>query len=223
MTDLSLIIFDMDGTLVDSQANIVRVMMETFTAADIALPHQQDVRATIGLSLHHAMAQLLPGRAQQDYMDLAESYKSIYRSHLQENRHEQEELFDGVHDILTVLEDAGHLCAIATGKSRRGVMRVFADHNLDQFFQSVQTADDHPSKPHPSMIHQALKETGVSLEKCLMVGDTAYDMLMARDAGVLAVGAPWGYHDVDELNRSGAQVILRNWAHLADVAADLVN
>ncbi|MEO5866816.1 MAG: HAD-IA family hydrolase, partial [Sphingomonas sp.] len=125
-----------------------------------------------------------------------------------------EPLFDGMAAALDALCADGWTLGVATGKSDRGLAHVLAHHGIGERFTTLQTADRHPSKPHPSMIEAAIAETGASPETTVMIGDTSYDMLMAEAAGVRALGVGWGYHADDELRAAGACAV-------AATAADL--
>ena len=157
-----------------------------------------------GLSLVEAMRAMLPEAEHDDHAELAESYKRAFQAMRIEGLAD-EPLYEGVAELIDALEAEGWLLGIATGKSDRGVQLCLEHHGLAGRFVTIQTADRHPSKPHPSMIGQALADAGAAAETSLMIGDTSYDMAMARAAGVTAVGVAWGYHDADALRRAGAQ------------------
>ena len=204
MTRLAL--FDCDGTLVDSGATIIAAVAETFGLHGLAVPPPQVCRGVIGLSLVEAMAKLVPDATAGDHVRLAETYKGCFFRARQEGRVE-EPLFDGILDLLDALGSDGWLLAVATGKSDRGLKHCLESHGLHARFISLQTADRHPSKPHPSMAEQAMAEAGASPGSTFVIGDTAYDMGMARAAGAAALGAGWGYHDADELFAGGAHLV----------------
>jgi phosphoglycolate phosphatase len=209
-----LAIFDCDGTLVDSQHNIVTAMQGAFEAASLTCPERTDILSIIGLSLPQAMAKLLPG-ADDDFCDLlAGHYRQCFRD-LRAAGVVHEPLYDGIADLLDNLEAQGWLLAVATGKSDRGLANVLAHHGLSARFISLQTADRHPSKPHPSMIAAALSDAGAHAQDAVMIGDTSFDMLMAGAAGVPALGVGWGYHQPGELFASGARSVAQDSAELA--------
>jgi phosphoglycolate phosphatase len=209
-----LAIFDCDGTLVDSQASICAAMDDCFAGAGLAPPTAERTRRVVGLSLPQAMAALLPEEAPARHLALAEAYKVSFQR-LRRERDVHEPLYDGATDLLDALEADGWLLGIATGKSDRGLRLVLERHGLARRFVTLQTADRHPSKPHPSMIEQALAETGADPELSMMIGDTSYDMAMAQAAGVRAVGAAWGYHEAEELSAAGAGFVARHPAQIA--------
>jgi phosphoglycolate phosphatase len=208
-----LAIFDCDGTLVDSQHNICLAMERCFAAAGLEPPAREHTRTVVGLSLIEAMRAMLPDAAHDDHVALAESYKRAFQAMRAEGLAD-EPLYEGVAELVDRLEADGWLLGIATGKSDRGVALVLEHHGLAGRFVTIQTADRHPSKPHPSMIEQALAEAGAAAWASLMIGDTSYDMAMARAAGVTAVGVAWGYHSPDELVRAGAHHVA---AHPRDI------
>ena len=201
-----LAIFDCDGTLVDSGATIHRALALTLAEAGLAVPPARESRRVIGLSLVEAMAALVPEQSAHDHHQLAESYKRHFVA-LRGAGEVEEPLFDGIIDLLDALESDGWLLAVATGKSDRGLRHCLDLHGVHARFVSLQTADRHPSKPHPSMALQAIAEAGASPETTIVVGDTSFDMVMASSAGALPIGAGWGYHDSDELLQAGAAAV----------------
>lgn len=201
MTGLA--IFDCDGTLVDGQAEICKAMELAFGAAGMSPPPRNNIRRIVGLSLPRAISELAPDLADTTQSAIIEAYKDAYRT-ARSDRTLHEPLFDGMAKLLDRLLDADWLLAVATGKSERGLDACLAAHGLDQHFITLQTADHHPSKPDPSMIRAALIDAGIENEKAVMIGDTSFDMDMAKAAGVRAIGVAWGYHDPDELLASGA-------------------
>ena len=212
-----LLVFDCDGTLVDSQHLIVEAMNRAFVAHAVAPPEPAAVRQIVGLSLVEAIAMLLPGVEPDRVEAVAESYKASFID-LREQEGELEPLFPGIRELLVALEDAGHLLAVATGKSRRGVEVVLGAHGLLDHFVSVQTADGHPSKPHPAMLETAMAETGIGPNETILIGDTTFDMLMARAAGVCGLGVAWGYHPPAALIEAGAAQVVEEAAAIATFA-----
>jgi phosphoglycolate phosphatase len=209
-----LALFDCDGTLVDSGATIHRALALTFAEAGLAVPEPRQSRQVIGLSLVEAMASLVPELGAADHHALAESYKLQFIG-LRRAGEVEEPLYDGILELLDTLEQDGWLLGVATGKSDRGLKHCLDLHGIHARFVSLQTADSHPSKPHPSMALRAIGEAGASPETTFVVGDTSFDMAMAAAAGALPVGAGWGYHDADELLRAGA-------AGVAEAPADVL-
>jgi phosphoglycolate phosphatase len=209
-----LAIFDCDGTLVDSQANICLAMEECFVGAGLEAPPRERTRRVVGLSLVEAMRAMLPEGEPALHRALAEDYKTAFQR-LRGRGLIEEPLYDGIAELLDALEAEGWLLAIATGKSDRGLAICLDCHGLSRRFVSLQTADRHPSKPHPSMVEQALADAGAAPELSMMIGDTSYDIMMAKAAGVRAVGAAWGYHDEQELLAAGADYVARHPAQIA--------
>jgi phosphoglycolate phosphatase len=219
---IKLAIFDCDGTLVDSGATIYNALKETFDLHGLALPPPTHSRRVIGLSLTEAMAALVPDAESRDHLELAETYKRCFFRARQEGRVE-EPLFDGILELLDALEDEGWLLAVATGKSDRGLKHCLDQHAIHARFVSLQTADRHPSKPHPSMVEQAIADAGAKPETSIVVGDTSFDMAMALAAGAAAIGAGWGYHDVDELLGGGARAVAETPEQVLQHAREAVN
>jgi len=201
-----LAIFDCDGTLVDSGANIHAALSDAFDEHGFDVPPVEVSRKVIGLSLVEAMAALLPDAEDAKHSVLAESYKRHFQRARFEGRVE-EPLFEGIPELLDRLEKDGWLLAVATGKSDRGLSLCLDCHGYANRFVSLQTADRHPSKPHPSMVEQAIADAGSAAETTIVIGDTAFDMGMAVNAGVTGIGAGWGYHEAAELLAAGAVAV----------------
>jgi phosphoglycolate phosphatase len=201
MRDLRLVIFDVDGTLVDSQAEIVAAMTAAFAAEGLVLPDRKRLLSIVGLSLDVAMVQLCPDEPADRHLRLVQAYKDAYMDlRGADGKGELSPLYPGAHDVLDQLAGQDHtLLAVATGKSRRGLDKILERHGLQGMFHSEQVADHHPSKPNPSMILTALNETGLRAGAAVMVGDTTFDMDMGRAAGVRTIGVAWGYHDAASL------------------------
>lgn len=217
---LRLVVFDVDGTLVDSQHNIVAAMEDACTALNLPAPPARAVHRVIGLSLAEAVATLMPDCDPATHLRLAEAYKDAFVARRNRPDHE-EDLFPGAREVLEELDAAGVLLGLATGKSRRGVSVFLERHGLEKLFITVHTPDDGPGKPHPHMLQSALAATGAEPALTVMVGDTTFDMEMARAAGVGAVGVAWGNHPPRDLTQAGASVVLENFADLAAVVRDL--
>ena len=198
-----LAVFDCDGTLVDSGENIFAALSDAFTEHGIAVPSPEVSKRVIGLSLVEAIAVLTPAEEHERHAVLAESYKLHFQRARAEGRIE-EPLFSGIPELLDALEADGWLLAVATGKSDRGLGLCLDCHDLSKRFISLQTADRHPSKPHPSMVQQAMADAGAGPETTIVIGDTAFDMGMAVAAGATGIGAGWGYHEAHEMLEAGA-------------------
>ncbi|MFL6721334.1 MAG: HAD-IA family hydrolase [Sphingomonas sp.] len=201
-----LAVFDCDGTLVDSGATITAALKQSFEENGLEVPPPHISRRVIGLSLTEAMAALLPDSPEQVHAMLVEDYKRVFMG-LRAAGQVEEPLFDGVLELLDTLEEDGWLLAVATGKSDRGLAHCLEQHGIHARFVSLQTADRHPSKPHPSMVEQAIADACAAPGTTIVVGDTSFDMAMARAAGARGIGAGWGYHEPRELIEAGAVAV----------------
>ena len=195
-----LIVFDWDGTLMDSEAKIVRCMRAAAVDTGVTDPGSDAIRNIIGLGLNEAMLALFPEQTAARRADLIEGY----RRHFLELDSTDMPLFPGVTQGLTQLTQQGYLLAIATGKARRGLNRVLDDTGMRHLFVSSRCADEAFSKPHPQMLEDILDDTGVDAERALMVGDTVYDMEMARSAKVAGLAVSYGVHARERLLDCGA-------------------
>ncbi len=214
-----LAIFDCDGTLVDSQANICLAMEHAFDEAGMTPPSRHATRRIVGLSLVEAMRVLLPGAKAQVHTDMAEHYKASYLV-LRNNGLEHEPLYDGIAALLSSMDESGWLLGVATGKSDRGLERCLNHHGIKGLFVTLQTADRHPSKPHPAMVIQALADAGAEAANAVVIGDTVYDIHMGKAAGTRTIGVNWGYHPVDELRGAGADAIAESMDELEAILGD---
>ena len=201
-----LAIFDCDGTLVDSGAPIYAALKTSLEQNGIPVPPPNVSRRVIGLSLTEAMAALLPGETTGRHLQLADDYRRAFKD-LRAAGEVDEPLFDGVLELLDALDADGWLLAVATGKSDRGLAHCLERHGIHARFVSLQTADRHPSKPHPSMVDEAIADAGSSPQTTVVIGDTSFDMAMARNAGATGIGAGWGYHEPAELIDAGAVAV----------------
>lgn len=211
---LRLVIFDVDGTLVDSQGDIVAAMTAAFADVAVLLPHRDTLLSIVGLSLEVAMPVLAPDQPDHVHVRMVQSYKDAYMQLRAEVGIEQSSpLYPGAMDALHALNlMPDMMLGIATGKSRRGLDKLIEGHALDGVFVTQQVADFHPSKPHPSMIFQAMTDAGVTPENTVMIGDTSFDMDMAAAAGVRGVGVNWGYHGAEKLGN--AHVLINGFEDL---------
>lgn len=213
---IRLAVFDCDGTLVDGQAAVCTAMDAAFAAHGLPRPDHHLVRRSVGLSLPQAVRTLLPDADDDLRQGIDLAYRDAFRA-AREAGELVEPLYAGVRDLLDALLDDGWLLGVATGKSDRGLEHCLASHGLSRHFVTLQTADRHPSKPHPAMLEAALFEAGAMPQHAVMIGDTAFDMMMAVNAGVRALGVDWGYHTPAELADAGAEVIAGNPLHLLDL------
>lgn len=213
--DLRLVIFDVDGTLVDSQADILAAMRAGFAAVDEPAPARETILSIVGLSLDVGIARLAPQLPRSAHDAIGAGYKSAYMAlRAEQGVAASSPLYPGARETLDALRAVPEtLLGVATGKSARGLAKLVEGHGLDGYFVTRQVADHHPSKPHPAMLRAALDETGVGPENAVMVGDTSYDMEMARAAGIAGIGVSWGYHAPAELG--AATAIARDFPHLS--------
>lgn len=212
---MKLILFDCDGTLVDSAGVIHRCMARTFAEAGLIELQEADTRSIIGLSLDHAIARLLKCDIDASVQALTQRYKDHFVL-IRGEPDFAEPVFPGIPELIAELAGRDDIAiGMVTGKSRRGVRKVLEMHGLTKHFMVIRTADDCPSKPHPAMVLEACTEAGFDPSDALVVGDAIYDMEMARSAGALAVGVSWGYHSREALRATGAH-------HILDVPADLL-
>ncbi|MCT2399696.1 HAD-IA family hydrolase [Novosphingobium mangrovi (ex Huang et al. 2023)] len=212
---MKLAVFDCDGTLIDGQASICEAMEIAFAAFDLPAPSRGNIRRAVGLSLPRAIRQLLPDSSEEQQHAMADAYKEAFRTARSEGRVAQP-LFPGIEDLLRTLHGAGWTLGVATGMSDRGLAHCLADNGISDLFVTLQTADRHPSKPHPAMLEEALFEAGALPEEAVMIGDTGYDMQMATSAGTRAIGVDWGYHHPHELIAAGAEKVVETPAELLE-------
>lgn len=211
---MTLILFDVDGTLVDSQNLIVAAQREAFRSLGLEPPSRERSLSVVGLSLVEAFATLAGERA--PVAALAQAYRdAVHR--MREEPEDLEPLYEGAGALVAALARRdGIALGIATGKPRRGVDHLLRRKGWHGVFATIQTADDAPSKPDPTMLRQAMAEVDAAPGATVMIGDTSFDMAMARAAGVRAIGVSWGYHPVAALREAGADVIVDR---LADIPA----
>jgi phosphoglycolate phosphatase len=215
-----LALFDCDGTLVDSQASICLAMEKTFTEAGLHPPTRNATRQVVGLSLLEIMRTLLPDAKDVLHREMVERYRDSFLA-LRGQGLVDEPLYDGIRDLIVTLRQSGWMLGVATGKSDRGLNRCLDHHTIRDHFVTMQTADRHPSKPHPSMALQAMADAGSDGSTTIMIGDTAYDMEMGMAAGCRTIGVAWGYHTVEELSACGADVVVHSVGELATVLENI--
>lgn len=216
-----LIVFDLDGTMVDSRAHIARAVVETAKIAGLPEPEPSVIPSVIGLTLSEALARLFPDATGAKVEDVAAIYRQIFAD-WRARGEAHELLFPGTREVIGELTAAGCVLGIATGKGRRGVDYLLGKHNLVGRFVTIQTPDTNPGKPDPAMLHAAMAETGIDAAHTIMIGDTSYDMLMARAAGSHAVGVGWGNHPSELLHESGAHAVIDQWSEFMQLSARLV-
>jgi phosphoglycolate phosphatase len=208
---MKLVLFDCDGTLVDSGGLIHETMRRTFLHFGKPEPTFEDTKSIIGLTLDIAIARMQgKEHADQEDVDMTAYYKSLFVT-VRQDMNFKEPLFDGIREVIEEIgprEDL--LIGAVTGKSRRGLKLVMDTHGFDKYFVVGRTADDRPSKPHPAMVTECCDETGVKPADTLVIGDAIYDMQMAKAAGATAIGVAWGYASVEELKKAGADAIVHH-------------
>lgn len=215
-----LVVFDCDGTLVDSQHAIVEAMKTAFRHHALAEPPAEATRRTVSLSLGEAVGRLLPAGAQDKLDGVVAQYKEAAYILRQQPEHE-EPLYPGVVQVLQSLLSKGYYLGVATGKSRRGLQATLERHALHDHFITLKTADDGPGKPNPDILQDAMAETGAVPETTLMIGDTTFDIVMAVRARAQAIGVAWGYHAPEELTAAGAVHVAGTFTDLPAVIAGL--
>lgn len=201
-----LAVFDCDGTLVDGQGAVCEAMETAFSQCGLPCPERAVIRRAVGLSLPQAMQRLAPQADPDKVRQVVGAYKAAFRA-AREAGELSEPLFEGIAGLLAALGAAGWAMGVATGKSDRGLVHCLATHEISDHFVTLQTADRHPSKPHPAMLEAALAEACATPADAVMIGDTDFDMAMAASIGVRAIGVAWGYHEEAELRAAGAEFV----------------
>jgi len=202
--DITLIVFDWDGTLMDSEAQIVSCLHAAIDDLHLEPMDDDSVKNVIGLGLKEAIDMLAPGRDDRFHQAFVEHYRHYWFSS------ENSTLFDGVFEILNLLKEQQFLLGVATGKARRGLNKVLEETGLISFFDATRCADEAFSKPHPQMLEDLMDELGVLPAQTIMVGDTEYDMEMATNAGTGKVAVTTGVHSLERLIRHDPLVCLRS-------------
>ncbi len=212
---IRLIVFDWDGTLMDSETQIVNSMFGAIRDMQIESRTADECRNIIGLGLKEAIDTLYPGRDEHFNREFVTSYRRHWFSLAKES-----ELFPGARETLLLLREAGFSLAIATGKGRLGLEKALQQTQLESMFSATRCADETRSKPHPQMLEEILEETGVHAGHTLMIGDTEYDMNMAVQAGVHAIAVSYGVHERDRLMAHQPLVCLDTISELVDWLAE---
>lgn len=206
--NLRLAVFDCDGTLVDSQRSIIGAMHAAFDRHGFERPDALRIRRVVGLPLEEAVRRLTLAESQGYVASLTEAYREAFFHIRQSGEMGEELLYPGVAETLRELGEKGWLMGVATGKSMRGLRAVLDHHQLGSHFVTLQTSDIGPGKPAPDMLLRAMAETGVRAEETVMIGDTTFDIEMAVNARVRAIGVGWGYHAPTELSAAGAAILV---------------
>ena len=209
---MRLIIFDMDGTLVDTVGLIVETVTDAFTAINEPVPSETAIRAISGITAREAMGILSPSASPERVEAILDSYRNHYRERAGVER---EPLFRGALAALDELQKRPEtILAVATGKGYRGAITLLERHEILGRFHSVQTPDHNRGKPDPQMIYTAMEKAGATKAETVMIGDTSHDMRMGKAAGVKSLGVAWGYHEIPELRGAGADMIIEDFAEL---------
>ena len=211
--DIRLIVFDWDGTLMDSEGQIVACLRAAMRDLGLAPLADDTLGNVIGLGLREAIDALVPGQDESFHTAFAGHYRNHWFAS------ENSRLFDDARDVLELCKQQGFLLGVATGKSRRGLDRVLVETGLDLCFDATRCADEAPSKPHPQMLVDIMQVLDVLPEQTIMVGDTEYDLEMASNAGVASVGVSFGVHSIERLEVHGPMAIVDELPQLLDLPA----
>ncbi|HKJ83269.1 MAG TPA: HAD-IA family hydrolase [Mariprofundaceae bacterium] len=213
VTDMQqhLILFDCDGTLVDSHAHIVNTMQKAMTACQLSAPDDGAVSEVVGLSLERAVEVLIPDEESVVQAQVTEHYRRLYL-----RPGSPQPLFPGVRRTLDELAARGYWMGIVTGKSRRGLARVMDEHDLHSWVMVSRTPDECPSKPHPDMVTECADEMGMDVGQVTVVGDACFDIEMALSAGAQAIGVSYGAQSADRLREAGAGHIVDRFEALLE-------
>lgn len=206
-----LLVFDWDGTLMDSAGAIVDSIQRACRDLDLRVPDEASARHIIGLGLRDALAMLLPELHESGYGGLVERYRHYYLS-----RDQAIPLFEGAQEAVRMLNQAGFLLGVATGKSRAGLDRALAHTGLAPYFHASRCADECFSKPHPAMLQEIMDELAVEPERTLMIGDTTHDLQMAANAGVASLAAAYGAHPRENLESLGPIATVGSFTELRE-------
>lgn len=210
---MRLVVFDMDGTLVDSAAVMVQSAIAACQKLGVTPPSDKKIRSISGLALLGGLRLLAPEADDKMLEEMVEVYKQAYRDAVEQDS--REHLFPGTKETLERLHaEPETILAVATGKGYSGAMRVLEMHSIIDLFNSVETPDHNPSKPHPGMLHAAMRKAGVVESQTIMIGDTVHDMDMAQAANVPAIGVSFGYHLPSELTERGAACVIDEYSEL---------
>ena len=223
MSNPRLIVFDVDGTLIDSQDVIIKAMAEAYR--DVGLPEPSDAQtlSIVGLSLPEAMRGISPEIDETTVNALVDAYRAGFVKNRANGQGEASApMYEGAKNCLHRLNrEPNFVLGAATGKARRGLDVAIKAHGWHGLFATMQTADLHPSKPHPAMLEAASSETGIAPDRAVMIGDTSFDMEMGKSAGFATIGVSWGYHDLDRLS-AHADVIVDTFDQVDSAIADVL-
>lgn len=213
MKQFKTIIFDWDGTLMDSAGRIISAMQTSAANVGLPVPEEHAVRHIIGLSLDSVFDELFP---QTDYSFKPRLFEE-YRYQYVEADQTPSPLFEGAEDVLLHLKEKGLSLAVATGKARKGLIRVMTESALTEYFDDSICADEAESKPHPQMLELLTQRNGWQKQQCLMIGDTTHDLKMAKSAGIQSIGVSYGAHPKENLAHLDPLHILDDIRELIDM------
>jgi phosphoglycolate phosphatase len=214
--NLRLVVFDCDGTIVDSKKAILELMSATFEMYDLDVPDKKNILRGVGLELSVGIKRLLSDDCEVEIEALCNAYRHLARDY-RENGEHQDPLYPNADNIIRALDQSNWLLGIATGKARVGLDHVLNLHGISDLFITKQTSDTAAGKPNPEMLQNAMADTGVERDLVFMVGDTTFDINMAKNAGAKAIGVSWGYHETEELLGAGADLVVDSYDELFDV------
>ena len=212
--NIGMIVFDCDGTIVDSQAAIVEIMGSTFESYNLKRPERKDILLGVGLELGAGIQRLLPEENNFDIDEMCIVYKQ-FSSNYRKNNNIGDPLYPDAEQTIRKLHSEKWLLGIATGKSRVGLDYVLDLYGLNELFVTKQTSDSAAGKPNPEMLQNAMRDTALGPDSVFMVGDTTYDICMAQNAGTHSIGVSWGYHEAEELLEAGAEVVVHSFEELS--------
>lgn len=211
-----LIVFDWDGTLMDSAQKIANCFIAAARDLGVDEPGDREAKSVIGLSLPVAVQTLFPALAPDRHAEFIDGYKHYFLT----ADNTQQGLFDGVEQSLKNLNEAGALLAVATGKARAGMNRIFSEIGLEHYFVASRCADETRSKPHPQMLLELLDYTAIDPKNTIMIGDTTFDMEMANNAGVAGLGVNYGVHTERALREANALEVVNSITAVSDWLLD---
>ena len=218
---MRLIVFDCDGTLVDSQQAIVSATSEAFEVVGVAMPSRVDILSAVGLPIEDAMRRHAPDADDTQIDEILTLYRAAH-IRLSQQSDRGQVLFEGIKEIIEMLGDEPDTrLGIVTMKSRRGLNRVVDAYDIRAYFSALKSADDGPGKPAPDLLLDAMTECGMAPEQTVMIGDTSFDMLMAKAAGACAVGVGWGYQTAEEMIEAGADAMAEQPETLVELLKSL--
>jgi phosphoglycolate phosphatase len=212
--EIKVIVFDVDGTIMDSIGRIVECMQAAACACGVAEPSVQEVRNIIGITLHHAVEVLFPEQSPEKIDQITDEYCRLY------NLWEIERptsLFPGAMKTLQTLKQRGYRLAIATGKSQRGLARLYGDQELCSLFSASVTGDQVKSKPHPMMLQKLMNQLEIKPSEAVMVGDSVLDLQMAGNCDVRSIGITWGVHSREQLQQETPVAVIDDLSQLLEI------